>query len=69
MLAQCWDPSTAKGLSLALRILAGMGGPGFLTPWRLCRSWSPPPCCIAIFIIIPGNELYNVVIESNASPR
>jgi hypothetical protein len=23
---------------------------------------------VAIFIVIPGNELYKVVIESNASP-
>ena len=26
------------------------------------------PVAIAIFIVIPGNELYTVVIESNASP-
>jgi len=26
------------------------------------------PVAVAIFIVIPGNELYKVVIESNASP-
>lgn len=41
--AQCWglswdgDSSATEGLSLALSILAGLGGPGFLTPWRPCR--------------------------------
>jgi hypothetical protein len=28
---------TPQGLSLALSVLAGVGGPGFLTPWRPCR--------------------------------
>jgi hypothetical protein len=41
--AQCWGPSwdrdssAPEGLSLALSVLVGVGGPGFLTPWRLCR--------------------------------
>jgi len=26
------------------------------------------PVVVAIFIVLPGNELYKVVIESNASP-
>ena len=38
--AQCWGlswdraTSETEGLSLALSVLAGEGGPGFLTPWR-----------------------------------
>jgi len=41
--AQCWGPSwdgdssATEGLSLALSILAGAGGPGSLTPLRPCR--------------------------------
>jgi hypothetical protein len=31
------DPSATEGLSHLLRVLAGVGGPGFLTPWRPCR--------------------------------
>lgn len=27
------------------------------------------PFTIAVFIVIPGNELYKVIIESNASPK
>jgi hypothetical protein len=27
------------------------------------------PVAVTIFIVIPGNELYKVVIASNASPR
>jgi hypothetical protein len=40
---QCWGPSRDRdssaneGLSLALSILAGVGGSGFLTPWGPCR--------------------------------
>jgi hypothetical protein len=41
-----------------------VGGPGFFTPWRPVHH----PVAVAIFIVIPGNELYKVVIESNASP-
>jgi hypothetical protein len=35
----CWDrdPSANERLSLALSVLAGVGGPRFLTPWRPCR--------------------------------
>ena len=72
--AQCWGPSwdsdssATKGLSLALSVLAGVGSPGFLTPWRSCRPLrSTTLFCIHI-IVKPGNELYKVVIESNASP-
>jgi hypothetical protein len=41
--AQCWglswdrDSSATEGLSLALSVLVGVDGPGFLTPWRPCR--------------------------------
>ena len=31
------DSSATEGLSLALSVLAGVGGPGFLTPWRPYR--------------------------------
>jgi hypothetical protein len=34
--APSWDmdSSATEGLSLALSVLARVGGPGFLTPWR-----------------------------------
>ena len=37
--AQCWarDSSATEGLSLALSVLAGVGGPGFLIPCRPCK--------------------------------
>jgi hypothetical protein len=41
--AHCWGPSwdressVTEGLSLALSVLTGVGGPGFLTPWKPCR--------------------------------
>jgi hypothetical protein len=31
------DSSAIEGLSLALSVLAGRGGPGPLTPWKPCK--------------------------------
>jgi len=74
--AQCWglswdgDSSATEGLSLALSVLAGLGWvvQGFLLLGGQVGHEVHHPVAVAIFIVIPGNELYTVVIESNASP-
>ncbi|XP_063134659.1 uncharacterized protein LOC102553444 [Rattus norvegicus] len=74
--AQRWGPSwdgdssATEGLSLALSILAGLGWvvQGFLLLGGLVGHEVHHPVAVAVFIVIPGNELYKVVIESNASP-
>jgi hypothetical protein len=72
--AQCWGPSwdrdfsATKGLSLALSVLAAVDGMGFLLIGGHVGHKVHHPVAVAVFIVIPGNELDKVVIESNASP-
>jgi hypothetical protein len=72
--AQCWgltwdrDSSETEGLSLALSVLAGVMVQGFLLLGGHVGHEVHHPVAIAVFIVIPGNELDKVVIESNTSP-
>jgi hypothetical protein len=60
------DSSATKGLSLALSVLPGVQG--FLLLGGHVGHEVHHPVAVAIFIVIPGNELYKVVIENNANP-
>lgn len=55
-----WEMNSpaAKGLS-SFCVLAGVGGPWFLIPWKPCKLWGQPSCCCSsLFIVTPGDELY-----------
>ena len=69
----CWgiklsrDSPATEGLSLPL-VLAGAGGPGDLLLGGHVDHEVHHLVAVAKFIVIPGNELDEVVIEGNASP-
>lgn len=62
-----WDRdfSEAEGLSSS-HILAGVSGPGLLTPWRPCGAWYLFPCCCSYICIHTRKWASKLVIESNA---
>lgn len=70
--AQCWRLSWGRTpeqlLLLLLCVLARVAGPRLLTPQRPWRPWSIHRAAVAIFIVRPGDHLYRLVTESNASP-
>ena len=64
-----WDSSATEGLSLALSVLAkGWVVQGFLLLGGHVGHEVHHPVAVAVFIVIPGNELHKVVIETMPAP-
>jgi hypothetical protein len=73
--AQCWVPLvgiwTPQQLRASLLLSVSLLGwvvQGFLLLGGHIGHEVHHPVAVAIFTVIPGNELYKVIIESNASP-
>lgn len=68
----CWlswdrDFSATEGFFLLLTFLLGQVAQSFLLLGGPVGHEDHDPVAVAISIIIPGNELYRVVIENNSS--
>jgi hypothetical protein len=70
--AQCWRPGTPQkpraSLLLSVSLVVWVVQ-GFLLLEGHVGYEVHHPVAVAVFIVIPGNELYKVVIENNASPN
>lgn len=62
------DASTAE-VPLFLSVLSGESGPGLLALGGHAGREVHHPVAVVLFVVIPRNDLYRVVIERNASPR
>lgn len=61
------DASTAE-VPLFLSVLSGESGPGLLALGGHAGREVHHPVAVVLFVVIPRNDLYRVVIERNASP-